>query len=145
MRLTFVQPVAPSITSPGTTTCKRELFFISPKWITSPMWGPPLPCKQTLNDRRERMRWSALMKSLDVWINVLSSFTMKKYTRHLHISHNAPYLLPKILHDLCSLFLLGITAIPREIENNGYAKFWGANKVYYGRCANGKWRTECGE
>ena len=26
-------------------------------------------------------------------------------------------------------FLLGITLIPREIEDNGYAKFWEVNKV----------------
>ena len=41
------------------------------------------------------------------------------------------YLLPhppakkKTLHNLCFSFLLGITAVPREIENNAYAKFWG--------------------
>ena len=38
---------------------------------------------------------------------------------------------PQILHNLCFSFLLGITAVPREIENNAYAKFWGANKVPY--------------
>ena len=43
---------------------------------------------------------------------------------HLHISHNAPYLPPKILHNLCFLFLLGIT-------------FWGANNLRRGRCASG--------
>ena len=48
---------------------------------------------------------------------------------HLHISHNAFYLPPQILHNLCFSFLLGITAVPREIENNAYTKFWGANKV----------------
>ena len=41
--------------------------------------------------------------------------------RHSHISHNAPYLSPKILHNLCFSFLLGITAVPSEIENNTYA------------------------
>ena len=40
-----------------------------------------------------------------------------------HISHNARYLTPKILHNLCFSFLLGLQ--PREIENNAYAKFWG--------------------
>ena len=44
---------------------------------------------------------------------------------HLHISHNTP------------LFLLGVATVPREIENNAYAKFWGANKVHYGRCSSG--------
>ena len=29
-------------------------------------------------------------------------------------------------------FLLGITFIPREIEDNGYAKFCEVNMVYYG-------------
>ena len=28
---------------------------------------------------------------------------------------------------------------PREIKNNGYAKYWWANKVHYGRYANGEW------
>ena len=40
----------------------------------------------------------------------------------LHISHNAPYSPPKILHNLCFSFLLGITPVPREIENYAYAK-----------------------
>ena len=39
---------------------------------------------------------------------------------------------PQILHNLCFLFLLVITAVPREIENNASAKFCGANKVHYG-------------
>ena len=61
--------------------------------------------------------------------------------RHFHISHNGTYLFPplqkKILHNLCFSFLLGITAVQREIENNAYAKFWGANKVHYGKCESG--------
>ena len=44
---------------------------------------------------------------------------------------------PQILHNLCFSFLLGITAVPREIENNAYVKFWGTNKMPYGRCASG--------
>ena len=57
--------------------------------------------------------------------------------RHLHISHNAPSLPPKILHNLCFSFLLGLTAVLREIENNAYAKFWRAiNKVHSERCAS---------
>ena len=31
----------------------------------------------------------------------------------------------KILHNLCFSSLLGITAVPREIENNDYANFGG--------------------
>ena len=38
---------------------------------------------------------------------------------------------PQILHNLCFSFLLAITAVPREIESNAYAKFLRANKVHY--------------
>ena len=62
---------------------------------------------------------------------------------HLHTPpHNTPYLPPKIFHNLCFPFLLHITAVPREIENNAYAKFWGANKVHYGQCASGIWVSQ---
>ena len=51
---------------------------------------------------------------------------VERRIRHLHIFHNAPYLPPPpILHNLCFSFLLGITAVPREIGNNAYAKFLG--------------------
>ena len=59
--------------------------------------------------------------------------------RHSHISHNAPYFPhsppppAQILHNLCFSFLL---VVPREIENNPYAKYWGANKVHYGKCGS---------
>ena len=58
-----------------------------------------------------------------------------KLKRHLHISHNNLVICPL---KFCITFVfsipLGITAIPREIENNAYAKFWGASKVHMGRC-----------
>ena len=57
--------------------------------------------------------------------------------RYFHISHNAPYLPPQILHNFCFSFLLGIKAVASETENNTYAKFWGTNKVHYGKCGNG--------
>ena len=57
---------------------------------------------------------------------------------HLHISHNTACLPPKILHKHCLQFLLGPLLYPGETKNKGYAKFWGADKVYYGRCANGE-------
>ena len=56
----------------------------------------------------------------------------------MRISPNAHYLPlppPQSLHNLCSSFLLGIIAVPREINNKGYTKFGrgggGANKVHY--------------
>ena len=67
----------------------------------------------------------------------------------IHISHNAPHLPPKILHNLCFLFLFCIIAIPREIENNAYAKFCGeeggggwANEMHYGKCGSGSVEDE---
>ena len=54
----------------------------------------------------------------------------KRSIRHLHICHNAPHLHPpppppththtQIMHNLS--FLLGITAVPREIKNNPFKK-----------------------
>ena len=39
---------------------------------------------------------------------------------------------PQYLLNHCFQFLLGITVVPREIEGNGNAKFWGVSKVRYG-------------
>ena len=39
---------------------------------------------------------------------------------------------PQFSHNLWFSFLLGITAVPKENENNSYTKFWGADKVHYG-------------
>ena len=51
--------------------------------------------------------------------------------RHYHIDHNAPCPPPppqkkkKKLYNYCFQFLLGITVIPREIEDNGCLKILG--------------------
>ena len=37
-----------------------------------------------------------------------------------------------VLQKYCFKFLLRLTIVPREIENNAYAKFLGVNKVHYG-------------
>ena len=42
--------------------------------------------------------------------------------------YNALCLHPQILHSHCFQFLLGITVVPREIEDNGYAKFGGKTR-----------------
>ena len=56
---------------------------------------------------------------------------------YFHIDHSAPCLppppAPQILHNHCFQFLLGITVVPREIQDNSLAKFLGGvNKVHYG-------------
>ena len=34
------------------------------------------------------------------------------------------------------LTMMMITVVPREIEDNGYAKFRGVKKIHYGLCEN---------
>ena len=51
--------------------------------------------------------------------------------RHFHISHNAPYLHAKILIMYYLRFSF-TGSVPREIENNAYAKFWGQIKCILG-------------
>ena len=63
--------------------------------------------------------------------------TVRWAIRHLHISHKAPYWPPKILHTHCFQFFLGRLQYPGAMKNKGYAKFWGAKKVHYGRCTSG--------
>ena len=43
---------------------------------------------------------------------------------------------PPFLHDLCFSSLPGITAVPGEIENNAYAKFWGGGGQIRGIMGN---------
>ena len=50
------------------------------------------------------------------------------FTFFTHPPPPPPYHDPQILHNLCFPFLLGITAIPKEIENNDYAKLGGGSK-----------------
>ena len=52
------------------------------------------------------------------------AFTQTEHSLAVHHFH---------IHLACILFtpqfLLGITLVPREIKDNGYAKFWEVNKV----------------
>ena len=96
---------------------------------------------------KQDITWNAIASKFIHWSfegctgNRVAKFdTQNSPIRQLHISHNAPNLPPTILHNLCCSFLLGITAVPRENENNAYAKFWGANKVHCGRCASGEFQ-----
>ena len=57
-------------------------------------------------------------------------FWVKLAIRYFHIDYNASCLPPKILHNYFFQYLLGITVVPREIEDSGYVKcffffFWG--------------------
>ena len=61
----------------------------------------------------------------------------------LHIDHNTTYLPPpppkKNLHNHCFQFLLGITVVPREIQDNGSTIFFGGG----GREEGGRMQTKC--
>ena len=46
--------------------------------------------------------------------------------------------IPSILRYHCFHFLMGIAVVLREIEDNGYAKLLGVNKVHYSLCENGE-------
>ena len=46
--------------------------------------------------------------------------------RHLHISHNAPYLLPKILHNLCFFISHGFYSLLKKNWKQCFCKSFGA-------------------
>ena len=67
------------------------------------------------------------------FIFVLKLINKSHNISHLHLSHNTRCL---PLRDLCISFVfysfwVVFDLVPREITDNAYTKFWGANKVYY--------------
>ena len=58
----------------------------------------------------------------------------------MHLVSPPPPPPPRILHTHCFQLLQGNTVVPREIEDNGYAKFCGVNKLHYGLCENGEFK-----
>ena len=94
-----------------------------------------------------KITYSLLGGGSSLYTELLALFSI----HYFRIDHNASCLppppppppAPQILHNHCFQFLLGITVVPREIQDNGYAKFgrgaggW-VNKVHYcGLCENG--------
>ena len=57
-----------------------------------------------------------------------------------HRDHNAPCIPLTILHNHCFQFLLGITVVPRQIQGNDYAKFWGSTR-WIMECSPFVWKT----
>ena len=75
-----------------------------------------------------------------VWVSVpLNRVPATCTSPIMHLICPNPPSPTQILHTLCFSFILGITAVPREIENYAYAKFLEANKVH-SRCASGELR-----
>ena len=73
-------------------------------------------------------------------LNAWNRLSNKRYWANSPFSHRPQCTLfySQILHNHCFQFLLGITVVPRETQDNGYVKFCRVNKVHYGMC-------ECGE
>ena len=78
-------------------------------------------------------RWEILLtQDLLPWSHKkMLSFWHKSFIRHLHISPKYT-LPPNLLHNLGFLFPLGISVVPKEIEENACAKFWGATRCIMG-------------
>ena len=80
--------------------------------------------------------------------NVVLNKRLQKYENnrksigHFGKYHNTFCLSPKNLHKHCFQFLLGLTLVPKENENNAYAKFGGTNKEYYGIFRSGLWKLK---
>ena len=64
-------------------------------------------------------------------MRLLSSLFEKAFTKTEHSSSYSPLSYTSCTHLVYPhpQFLLGITLVPREIEDNGYAKFWEVTKV----------------
>ena len=66
------------------------------------------------------------------WVGLVSNCTVGQFlgTSHSLLTHAEWTIMhvvspPRILHDHCFQLLQDITVVPKEIEDNGYAKFWG--------------------
>ena len=70
------------------------------------------------------------------------SLTTFQSIHHFQIDHSAPCSQSNILHNHCFQFLMGISAVPREIEEIWEGGWGEANKVHYGLCGNGKMVNE---
>ena len=57
--------------------------------------------------------------------SVTSGIAERLHTPHFPLFSLPPPQKKTILHNHCFSFLFGITVVPRETENNAYAKFGG--------------------
>ena len=88
-----------------------------------------LPITKAMDMLRRSSACANSSSYLSRWKTRFAEARTCEVKRHFHISYNAFSLPPpQILHNLCFSFLPGITAVPREIENNAYAKFWGCKE-----------------
>ena len=62
--------------------------------------------------------------NIDARISIREVFLPLR-SKHSHSAGQSFCTSLQILHNLCFLFLLGITVVPTEIEDHAYAKLWG--------------------
>ena len=68
------------------------------------------------------------------------SFGINFLIRHLHISHNAPYLLPKICITFVFHFFWVLQPSQEKVKTMLMQNFGGQIRCIYGRCASGEWK-----
>ena len=90
-----------------------------------------LPIDNKTN-KKTKPFWSAPDEKNQPWTGFKPITSGSFIIRHLHISHNAPYLASQILHKHCFQFLLGRLLYPGEMKNKGWGG-GGPNK----RCIKG--------
>ena len=71
-------------------------------------------------------------------VSLRSRFLLIKIIHHFHIAHNTSRLPPKILHLVTIVYNFSwvFPVVPREIEDNVYAKFWGKTRCTMGNVKN---------
>ena len=79
--------------------------------------------KKRLYNQSYRLRIKTRAKK--PWERGCAKLTTASSTESTITDHNALCLSPKILHNHCLQFCLGVKMAPRETENNAYEKFWG--------------------
>lgn len=65
--------------------------------------------------------------------------TVKEFNSPFHMDNIASCLPTKTFAKPFFSIPLGITVVQRELEDKGYVKFGGVDKVHYGRCENVEW------
>ena len=137
------------------TNLPKFCFRTTKSWLLLPWcWGP----REKVSQRRACPALQDITRVLgDAHITVTAQITARGLGRDQEVEprvcmHCFKYLIhhfhrdqctlstPQILHNHCFQFPLGITVIPRETEDNGYAKFWGVKRVHYGLGENGQYQ-----
>ena len=73
-----------------------------------------LPITKSMDMLRRSGACANSSSYLSLWKTRFAEAGTCEVKRHFHISYNAPYLPPKILHNLCFSFLLGYYSRPKR-------------------------------